>query len=115
MGIWGDGIFENDAASAAKAIFELALADGASVTQATKQVLNELKTMAEDEGVFSVIVLALAALQSESNQLQPEIKAQALEILTSGKGLKHWEELGEVNLQQRKSTLEKFKQTLQNA
>ncbi|MGQ9804528.1 MAG: hypothetical protein ACUVRP_00430 [Chlorobiales bacterium] len=115
MGIWGDGIFENDAASAAKAIFELALADGASVAQATKQVLDELKTMAEDEGVFSVIILALAALQSESSQLQPDIKAQALEILSSGKGLKHWEELGEVNLKQRKSTLEKFKQTLQNA
>jgi hypothetical protein len=30
MGIWGDGIFENDAASAAKAIFEVALADGAA-------------------------------------------------------------------------------------
>ncbi len=115
MGIWGDGIFENDAASAAKAIFELALADGASVVQATTQVLDELKSMAEDEGVFSVIVLALAALQSESNQLQPELKAQALEILDSGKGLKHWEELGQVNLEQRKSTLEKFKQMLQNA
>ncbi|MFQ3596768.1 MAG: hypothetical protein SNJ55_11825 [Chloroherpetonaceae bacterium] len=115
MGIWGDGIFENDAASAAKAIFELALADGASVAQATKQVFDELKTMAEDEGVFSVIVLALAALQSESNQLQPDVKAQALEILASGKGLKHWEELGEVNLEQRKSTLEKFKLKLQNA
>lgn len=115
MGIWGDGIFENDAASAAKAIFELALADGASVAQAAKQVLDELKTMAEDEGVFSVIILALAALQSEYRQLQPDIKAQALEILSSGKGLKHWEELGEVNLEQRKSTLEKFKQTLQNA
>lgn len=114
MGIWGDGIFENDAASAAKAIFELALADGASVAQATKQVLDELKTMAEDEGVFSVIVLALAALQSESNQLQPEVKAQALEILAAGKGLKHWEELGEVNLEQRRTTLEKFKQLLQN-
>lgn len=114
MGIWGDGIFENDAASAAKAIFELALADGASVAQATKQVLDELKTMAEDEGVFSVIVLALAALQSESNQLQPEVKAQALEILAAGKGLKHWEELGEVNLEQRRTTLEKFKQVLQN-
>ena len=35
--------------------------------------------MAEDEGVFSVIVLALAALQSDSNQLQPDIKAQALD------------------------------------
>ncbi len=115
MGIWGDGIFENDAASAAKAIFELALSDGASVAQATKQVLDELKAMAEDEGVFSVIVLALAALQSESNQLQPELKAQALEILSAGKGLKYWEELGEVNLEQRKSTLEKFKQMLQNA
>ncbi len=115
MGIWGDGLFENDAASAAKAIFEVALADGASVVQATKQVLDELKAMAEDEGVLPVIVLALAALQSEVNQLQPDIKAQALEILTAGKGLKHWEELGSVNLEQRKSTLEKFKQMLQNA
>ncbi|MFN3561857.1 MAG: hypothetical protein ACK4XY_10560 [Chloroherpetonaceae bacterium] len=115
MGIWGDGLFENDAASAAKAIFEVALADGASVAQATKQVLDELKAMAEDEGVFSVIVLALAALQLESKQLQPDIKAQALEIITVGKGLKHWEELGSVNLEQRKSTLEKFKQMLQNA
>jgi thiamine phosphate synthase YjbQ (UPF0047 family) len=115
MGIWGDGLFENDAASAAKAIFEVALADGASVVQATKQVLDELKAMAEDEGVFSVIVLALAALQAESNQLQSDIKAQALEILETGKGLKHWEELGSVNLEQRKSTLEKFKHMLQNA
>jgi hypothetical protein len=115
MGIWGDGIFENDAASAAKAIFEVALADGASVVQATKQVLDELKSMAEDEGVFSVIVLALAALQSDSNQLQPDIKTQALDIISTGKGLRHWEELGAVNLEQRKSTLEKFKHVLENA
>ncbi len=115
MGIWGDGIFENDAASAAKAIFEVAIADGADVIQATKQVLDELKSMAEDEGVFPVIILALAALQSESKQLQPDIKAQALEILDTGKGLKHWEELGETNLKQRKSVLEKLKQALQSA
>lgn len=112
MGIWGDGLFENDAASAAKAIFEVALADGASVVEATKQVLDELKSMADDEGVFPVILLALAALQVEANQLQPDIRAQALNIISSGKGLKHWEELGPVNLEQRKATLERFKAKL---
>lgn len=112
MGIWGDGLFENDAASAAKAIFEVAIADGASVVEATKQVLDELKSMAEDEGVFPVILLALAALQVEANQLQPDIRAQALEIISTGKGLKHWEELGQTNLEQRKATLERFKAKL---
>lgn len=112
MGIWGDGLFENDAASAAKAIFEVAIADGASVVEATKQVLDELKPMAEDEGVFPVILLALAALQVEANQLQPDVRAQALDIISTGKGLKHWEELGQANLEQRKATLERFKAKL---
>ncbi|KER09813.1 MAG: hypothetical protein HY22_09615 [[Candidatus Thermochlorobacteriaceae] bacterium GBChlB] len=105
MGIWGSDIFENDAAAAAKAIFDDALSEGLSVADATKRVREELDAIAQDESVAAVIHIALAALQLENKSLQPDIKSEVINIIKSGKSLSHWADLGEVNLTQRKQVL----------
>jgi hypothetical protein len=112
MGIWGADIYDNDAAVATKAIFEVALVDGKSVAEATLQVFDELKVMAEDEGVLPVMIVALAALQIEKKALQPEVRDMTIDIIKNGRGLNYWEELGPVNLALRKTALEKLFSTI---
>ncbi|MCS7013187.1 MAG: hypothetical protein RMI34_02290 [Chloroherpetonaceae bacterium] len=105
MGIWGSDIFDNDAAAAAKAIFEDAIAEGLSVPAATERVLTELGEIAKNEDVLAVIQLALAALQLEHKALDPKLRDEVLHIIRSGKSLGPWADLGETNLAQRKQAL----------
>ncbi len=105
MGIWGSDIFDNDAAAAAKAIFEDAIAEGLSVADATARVMSELGEIAKNEDVLAVIQLALAAMQLEHKALDPNLRDEVLQIIRSGKSLKPWADLGETNLAQRKQAL----------
>ncbi|MDX2128982.1 MAG: hypothetical protein SFU91_08100 [Chloroherpetonaceae bacterium] len=91
MGIWGGDFFDNDAGSAAKAIFDVAIADGLNAADAAKEVLSELDTMAKDEGLGSVIYVALAALLLDQNALSEDIRLKAKESIATGAALKPWE------------------------
>jgi hypothetical protein len=109
MGTWGAQILDDDLAMDIQAEFEQALEDGLSVKKATKQIIKAFQDVLEDEDEGPIVYLALAALQLERNELQPEIRKTALEIIETGQGLARWEEAGEDVLAERKKVLEEMK------
>lgn len=88
MGIWGPGIFDSDKALDVENVFEEALDDGMNLRQANQRVLDYFAQDLEDEycdpldGV--IIILALAGLQMQYEDLHPEIRSKALAILEAG-------------------------------
>jgi hypothetical protein len=108
VSIWGSEIFDNDVASATKSLFEDSLNSGMTADAATLRVFDELKTIAENENVLPVMIIALASLHIERKTLTPEIRDLALDVIHTGKGLNFWAELGDVNLQQRRAALQKL-------
>jgi hypothetical protein len=83
-----------------------------SVKKATRQILEDFQDVLEDEDEGPLVYLALAALQLEQEELQPEIRQKALKIIESEQGLARWEEAGEEELAKRKRVLEEFKAML---
>ena len=109
MGTWGTGIFDDDLAADIQGDFDQALEDGLTVKEATQRVIEAYQEVLEDEDEGPVVYLALATLQLEQDELQPEIRKKALEIIETGKGLARWEEAGGEELAERKQVLEDLK------
>lgn len=115
MGAWGTDLFDDDTALDMRADFEELLEDGYSVPEATARILEEYEEMYDDEeDQRADIYLILAALQMEQHELQPEIKARALEIIANGEGLELWADVrdGGETLAERKAVHEALRQQL---
>lgn len=112
MGAWGFGIFEDDETADIRGDFMDALDGGASVAEATRRVLEEHAFSALDSDDGPNVWLALAALQLEHGQLEPWIKALALEVTNHGFGLGRWEDAGSDELAKRKLVLDELKDKL---
>lgn len=112
MGTWDVGIFDDDMAMDIKAEFEDAIAEGASVKKATKQILKSFEDELEDEEEAPIIYLVLAALQLEKGDVQKNIKKKALEIIDSDYILDKWRDAGEEILLQKRDILCELKRNL---
>ena len=115
MGAWGTDLFDDDTALDMRADFEELLEDGYSVREATARILEEYEAMYDDEeDQRADIYLILAALQMEQHDLQPEIKARALEIIANGEGLEIWEDSrgGGESWEERKAVQEALRRQL---
>src|SRR5947199_326587 len=94
MSTWGYDIFDNDEANDIRALFEDELQTGASVAHATAEILRESKDVLSDPDDGPVVWLALAALQLQRKELQPNVRDHALAVIDSGEDLKRWEAEG---------------------
>jgi len=91
MSTWGYDIFDNDEANDIRALFEAELNTGASVAHATAEILRESKDALDDPESGPIVWLALAALQLQRGELQPNVRDHALAVIDSGEDLKRWE------------------------
>ena len=112
MGTWDTGIFGDDIAMDVKAEFDDAIAEGMSVKEATKQILESFEDVLEDDEEAPIVYLVLAILQLEKGALQKNIKKKALGIIKSGQGLDRWKEAGEDELNNRIRVLDELKDKL---
>lgn len=92
MGTWDFGIFDDDIALDLKYQFEDALAEGLSVGDATKSILESEDYSIDDPDDTPVICLALAALQLEHGALEPAIRDKALAVIDEEQGRDRWDE-----------------------
>jgi hypothetical protein len=90
--VFGYDIFNSDAALDVRDVFEDVLAEGRDIPAATTHVLQELADYVDDMDDGPVVYLALATLQLEHGALQPEIRARALHVITTGQDLQRWED-----------------------
>src|SRR5437868_5079753 len=113
MGTWGYDIFDNDEANDIRALFEDELNTGASVAHATAEILRESKDALDDPESGPIIWLALAALQLQRKELQPNVREHALAVIDSGADLSRWEAEGKPeDVEGRKRVLEELKSRL---
>jgi Domain of unknown function (DUF4259) len=91
MEAWGYDIFDNDEANDIRALFENELGTGASVAHATAMVLSEAKDALNNPESGPIIWLALAALQLDRGELQPNVRDHALAVIDDGEDLRRWE------------------------
>jgi hypothetical protein len=93
VGIAGPGIFDDDAACDVRYVWREALMDGLDSEAATARVFEQLGDMFDDEDDDYVVAwLALAAAQSQTGRLQPEVRDRALELIDAGGDLELWRE-----------------------
>lgn len=111
MGVLGPGIFSDDIACDVRDRYRDLLGEGLTGQQATQALLEEWREELDDPDVFPVFWLALAATQWRSGRLEPQVKAQALEIIDRGSDLARWQDDQQL-LRRRKLALNKLRETL---
>lgn len=109
MGSWGAGLFEDDVARDVEQAFEAAMASGASVPAATRQVLDAFRAEAADEDDGPVVILALAVSQWRLGKLQEKLKGEAFAVLEAGRGLQRWADEDEATLSARRAVYEQLR------
>ena len=85
MGTWGTGIFADDFASDIRADWREAIEDGLTPAAATSVLIARYRARElgdDDDG--PTFWIALAAAQTLTGRLQPEVKQRALEVITAG-------------------------------
>jgi hypothetical protein len=82
--------------------------EGKSVAAIRSELKDEYAEYLEDEDDGPIFWLALSQAQWECGQLQPDVLARALNIITTGKGLERWEEAGDETFEERKQELTQF-------
>jgi hypothetical protein len=112
MGAWGNGLFEGDASADVLAIFEDAIADGATVDEASRRVLTEMGAAIYDFDDGPEIAIALAALQLQHSALSEESRIRVLSAIDSD--LRRWEGAARTreHYDGRKAVLDDFRQAL---
>ena len=110
MGAWGTAIFSDDTAADIRSEYRELLEDKVPDQEATRRVLSSYRHLDDDEE--HLLWLALAAAQSQVGRLDDEVKAKALEVIDSGRGLQLWAEAGDQELAKRKAVLQKLQATL---
>lgn len=111
MAIWGAGIFENDAASSIKSLFDHKISKGKSVGDVTNMMLADYAAQLEDPSMRPAILTALAALQAEHGGLQPEVKAQALAVIDAGESIEAFAAAG-IDRAARQAALQNLRELL---
>ena len=111
MGTWGTALFDNDYAKDVRGDYIDKLYSGKSAEEASREMVASgiLATDDEEEELFW---LALAATQWEYGRLQPEVKENALGILSKAQVSDRWREVGSKKEEQWKNTLSQLKETL---
>ncbi len=109
----GPGIFDDPLAQEVRAAFELAVAGGTTVPDATQEVLQKFGDAADDPARSPALWLALAWVQSERGALQGGIRKRALAAILSGRGLAGWENSGPEALAARQAVLEDLRWRVQ--
>lgn len=112
MGAWGYAIFSDDEACDVRDEYRDHIGDGMSGPEATQAVLSEYAESLKDPDSGPVVWLALAATQWKCGRLEDEVRAKALEIIDTGKGLQLWEDEGPQALKKRKAALAKLRDQL---
>jgi hypothetical protein len=115
MGAWGPGLFEGDMSADVKGMFEDVLAEGMSVAQATRHILEELGDAVDDYDDGPEISIALAALQLQHGALETGMKTRALAAIDHD--LQRWEDSARTpeDYEERKAVLEEFRGVLREA
>ena len=113
MGAWGPAIFSDDTALDIRGDYRELLEDQVPDDEATRRVIEDYRHLDADEE--HVLWLALAAAQSKLGRLDDEIKARALEVIDTERGLGLWQEAGPTELQKRKNALAKLRTQLTGA
>ncbi len=90
MGALGTGIFQDDTACDIRDEYRDLIGNGASGTDATRQILKSYASAIADPDESGVVWLSLAATQWKLGRLEPEILSKALEVIDSGIGLNRW-------------------------
>jgi hypothetical protein len=113
VGAWGPAIFSDDTTSDIRADYREMLEDQAPADEATRRVIEAYGDLGADEE--HLLWLALAAAQTQLGRLDAEVKARALDVIDSGRGLDVWEEAGARELTKRKAVLAKLRDQLTGA
>lgn len=110
MGAWGPAVFSDDTASDIRGEYRELLEDQVPDDEATRRVIDAHRHLDADEE--HVLWLALAATQSQLGRLDEQVKARALEVIDTGRGLELWEQAGAKELARRKAALAKLREQL---
>jgi hypothetical protein len=113
MGVWGNGILQDDVADDVRIGFEDALAKGLSVEEATQRVLDAPPWPLGDWDDGPTSYMALTALQLQHGILTPESRKKAIEAATSEAAIGRWDEAREDCIEARKNVLRQFKAILE--
>ena len=108
MGSWGVGIFQNDSSADVRGHWREALMDGLDSEEATAYVLARHRELLADPEESRLFWLALAAAQSETGRLQPDVRDRALQIIAVGGDLDRWHESGSAAVNRRRRVLEQL-------
>jgi hypothetical protein len=92
MGNWGVGPLDNDVAVDVLDQFEALLARGASVPEATAEVIAHPPWDIEDMDDGCAIYLALLALQMQQHHVVPATKVKVIQLIQSGDAIALWED-----------------------
>jgi hypothetical protein len=110
MGAWGAAVFSDDTASDIRGEYRELLEDQVADDEATRRIINSYRHLDRDEA--HVLWLALAATQFQLGRLDEDVKARAIEVIDSGRGLGLWVEAGPRELAKRKAVLNKLREQL---
>lgn len=112
MGAWGPALFSDDVACDVRDDYGELITDGLDDAEATPQMLANWAGQLQDHDDGPVIWLALAVTQSKLGRLDPDIAAQALEILNAGADLDRWAEAGPKMQARRRAALDEARAQL---
>ncbi len=110
MGSWGTAIFSDDTASDIRGEYRELLEDQVPDAEATQRVIAAYQHLDADEE--HLLWLALAAAQSPLGRLEEDVKARALDVIDTGRGLELWAEAGDKELAKRQAVLAKLRAQL---
>jgi hypothetical protein len=106
MGAWGTAVFSDDTAADIRSEYRELHEDGVPDDEASQRILDEYQYLDADEE--HVLWLALAAAQTQVGRLDEAVKARALDVISTGRGLELWADAGERELARRKAVLAKL-------
>jgi hypothetical protein len=112
VGTWGPGIFADDYAADLRGELRDLIGQKVSAAEATERLIAEyeLDTDPDDGPVFW---LALAAAQWQLGRLEDSVRARALDVITNGVNLHHWEQQSTPSdVRKRLALLEKLREQL---
>jgi hypothetical protein len=110
VGSWGTAIFSDDTASDIRGEYRELLEDQVPDAEATQRVIAAYEHLDADEE--HLLWIALAATQSPLGRLEEAVKARALDVIDTGRGLELWAEAGEKELAKRQAVLAKLRAQL---
>jgi hypothetical protein len=110
MGAWGAAVFSDDTASDIRGEYRELLEDQVADDEATRRIVNSYRHLDRDEE--HVLWLALAATQFQLGRLDEGVKARAIDVIDSGRGLGLWVGAGPKELAKRKAVLNKLREQL---